>query len=237
MVNERINVLIVEDDFRVADINQAFVQAVEGFQVFSQAKTAVEAREKLQLYGSKIDVVLLDVYLPDVKGLEFLWELRQSYQQVDVIMLTASKETDIIQEALRAGIFDYIMKPLNQDRIEKALHAYALSRKAMKEKTSLEQQELDKLMGKAFTTSPSVGAEEELNLPKGIDPLTLRNVQEALADAGHVGTTAVKVAEQIGASRSTARRYLEYLIGTGSAKVSVTYGDVGRPERRYIIVS
>jgi len=71
----------------------------------------------------------------------------------------------------------------------------------------------------------------EQRLPKGIDALTLDKIRAVMAKGSHL--SAEDVGGAIGASRTTARRYLEYLVGTEELSAEVTYGSVGRPERRY----
>ena len=70
-------------------------------------------------------------------------------------------------------------------------------------------------------------------MPKGIDKLTLEKVQQVLSSVQIPGLTSEEVASQIGASRTTVRRYLEYLVSQMILDVDISYGGVGRPERRY----
>jgi response regulator of citrate/malate metabolism len=72
----------------------------------------------------------------------------------------------------------------------------------------------------------------ERRVPKGFSAETLRLVEEALRrQQGDV--SAAEAASLLGISRVSARRYLEHLTETGKAEVSLRYGEVGRPERRY----
>ena len=70
-------------------------------------------------------------------------------------------------------------------------------------------------------------------LPKGIDKLTLEKVQQVLSSAQISGLTFEEVASQIGASRTTFRRYLEYLVSQMILDVDIRYWAVGLPKRRY----
>ncbi len=92
------------------------------------------------------------------------------------------------------------------------------------------QTDVDTLLPRA----PQTAAAESLpqRLPKGIDGLTLDKVRSVFADLSQP-LSAEAVGEQIGASRTTARRYLEYLISTKELQAQVSYGSVGRPERHY----
>lgn len=69
-------------------------------------------------------------------------------------------------------------------------------------------------------------------LPKGIDALTLDKIR-AVFQANPNALNAEEVGQEIGASRTTARRYLEFLVSTDELSAEVAYGTVGRPERRY----
>ncbi|WP_054637483.1 response regulator [Thalassobacillus sp. C254] len=232
MTADSYTVLIVEDDFRIAEINKAFVERVPGFKVAGMTRSGVETSEFLKEIDYEIDVILLDVFIPDVEGLELMWMLREKYRQTEIIMMTAAKEANTIQEALKGGIFDYIIKPVNAERLEKTLVRLKNKRKFFTKKEELDQEIVDGLIGGG--TASAVASVQQTTLPKGIDRLTLEKVYASLEKMGAEGATAVTVAKDIGASRSTARRYLEYMISTEKAHVQVTYGEVGRPERRYV---
>ncbi|PYZ92695.1 response regulator [Salipaludibacillus keqinensis] len=228
------HVLIVEDDFRVAQINQAFVEVIENFSVMSVVKTGAETKAFLQSNQRVPDVILLDIYIPDVTGLELLWYIRSNYPEIQVIMITAANETATIQEALQAGIFDYIMKPVKKERVENTFQRLREETQLLLDQEALSQEELDELrFGKKVQYETVITNDEDL--PKGIDPFTLKNICQALQESGDQGLTASVAAKSTGTSRSTSRRYLEYLISVNEVRVQMIYGDVGRPERRYFI--
>ncbi|WP_355659894.1 response regulator [Halomonas salifodinae] len=226
-------ILIIEDDFRIAEIHRAFVERSPGFRVMGVAKSAAEARTLLAEVGDAIQLVLLDAYIPDVRGLELLWELRRDHGHLDIVMITAAKEVETIQEALRGGVFDYLIKPSEESRMAQMLARFRDERSALAGKAEMSQEELDRVMGRGRAASEAAGGSR--GLPKGIDRLTLAKVVEGLEALGEPAT-AMQAARQIGASRSTARRYLEFLVSVGVAAAELGYGDVGRPERRYRLV-
>lgn len=131
MTGKRFNVLIIEDDFRVADINKQFVEKVDGFYVAKVAYTGKEALGYLRKSPVLPDLILLDVYIPDVEGLELMWEIRKTYENIDIIMLTAAKETETIEQTLRGGIFDYIIKPVDFARLKKTLASFQEKRSCL----------------------------------------------------------------------------------------------------------
>ncbi|WP_100405789.1 response regulator [Bacillus solitudinis] len=228
------DVLIVEDDFRVAEINRRFIEEKEGFSVLGICKTGAEALAFLKEDNKKPDILLLDVYIPDVHGLELLWTIRTEYKEIEIIMLTAAKEVETVQEAMRAGIFDYMIKPLEQTRVHSSLDRYKQKQQLLAKQQEFTQDDIDQLREGFLPQKKEVAEQNEF--PKGIDRYTLDKVILVLEKNKANGVTAVEGAKQIGASRSTVRRYLEYLISTGFIKAEMKYGDVGRPERRYFLL-
>ncbi len=233
MGNREIEVLIVEDDLRIAEIQQRFIEQIHGFQVVGIAASYLEARTLIDIL--KPDLLLLDVYFPDMNGLDLLKETKQLEKHTDVIMITATKELDKVQEAISIGVFDYMIKPVVFDRFKQALQRYQDYHKKLqlleKENTLITQQEVDSLLRKEVEVTSN---HDRTYLPKGIDPLTLDKVLEVLGKVG-VGLTAESVAKEIGVSRTTARRYLEHLVSVEKIEADLAYGTVGRPERVYIV--
>ena len=98
-MGEEIEVLIVEDDIRIADIHRRFTEKIEGFKVIGTATTGEQAKEWLELV--KPQLVLLDVYLPDMQGTELVTYIRHHLHDTDIIMITAASETDVVRHALQ----------------------------------------------------------------------------------------------------------------------------------------
>lgn len=225
-----LRVLIVEDDPRIAELHCRIVERVAGFEVVGMALTLTEAREMADLLLP--DLLLLDLYLPDGHGMDLLHELRSRGQQIDVVLITADKEVEAVQQALQAGAFDYLVKPVMFKRFEESLHNFQRYRHQLTGAKKMTQNEIDQLCHGHVTTA-QVGNSD---VPKGIDLLTLGKVQQVFHNHDSQttsGFSAEEVGAIIGASRSTARRYLEYLITTGALRADVVYGSIGRPERRY----
>lgn len=226
------NVLIVEDDFRVAAINEEQIEKIEGFHVVHIANNTAEAIAFLDDGSDMLDIILLDVYIPDSPSLQLFWQLRKDYPLIDIVMITAATETKTITEVLHGGIFDYLIKPVDFERFEQTFVRYRTLKFILSKKKELSQIEFDTLFQ---TTERRVNREESKDgLPKGIDKLTLDRIESVLQQSAVEGMTAVDVGEASGVSRSTARRYLEYLLVVERAKALLNYGDVGRPERTYI---
>jgi len=215
-----IEVLVVDDDFMVARIHTGFVERTPGFTVTGVAHTGTQAlaeAERLQP-----DLVLLDVYLPDVSGLDLLGALREAAPEVDVLVISAAREADAVRRALRGGIVHYLMKPFSYDDLRIRLEHYQQAYAAMAGEQT-DQADVDRVFGVSGT---------DKRLPKGFSAETLRLVEDTLRqEAGDV--SAAEAATLLGISRVSARRYLEHLADTGKVEVALRYGEVGRPERRY----
>src|SRR5690625_4911550 len=220
-----IKVMIIEDDFRIANIHAEVVHQVDGFSVVHQALNATDALDVL--LTERIDLILLDVYLPDKLGVDLLWELRKKKLYTDIIVITAAMEKDMLKPLLRLGIFDLLFKPVKVERLSKTLHNYRAFRQELETKDLIDQSFVDQLF---YNKDLHVIRKNET--PKGIDGLTLEKIQSVF-DGHHDGLTAEDVAEMTGTSRTTARRYLEYLISTNWLEAEQEYGIVGRPLRKY----
>lgn len=227
MVNT-LRLFIVEDDIQIAEIQRRFIERVEDVELCGLAHTLADARDQIDVLQP--DLVLLDVYFPDGNGLELLRELRAGDSPSDVILITAAKEVDTLRSALRGGVFDYILKPLVFERLQAAIERYRQHRDTLDSLGNVAQKEVDALLPRTAPEAPTVEPATP-RLPKGIDALTLDKIREVVRTNGDWSAEAV--GQEIGASRTTARRYLEYLVSTDELTAEVTYGTVGRPERRY----
>ncbi|MGM7684369.1 response regulator [Bacillus sp. SM2101] len=222
-----IKVLIVEDDTRIAEINRRFTEKISNFIVCGIATNSEEAYELLEILHP--DLVLLDVYFPGEDGMDLLWYIRRHYRNTDVIMITAAKEAAKVQDAIRGGAIDYIIKPIIFPRFKDTLEKYKVYKQQIENTIMFEQQDVDDLFR-------SIRKDDQQQLtPKGIDPLTLTKVLDEVGSYDK-GITAEELGQDIGVSRTTARRYLEYLVSVDKVRADLTYGTVGRPERRYFTI-
>lgn len=226
-----IEVLIIEDDSRIAEIHRRFTEKIEGFKVIATATTGEQAKEWLEVVRPQL--VLLDVYLPDMQGTELVQFIRQNFQDIDIIMITAASEVEVVRKALHGGVFDYIVKPLTFDRFKASLEQYRHHITALKKDGHVSTELIGQLWRGNHVTLSSDVVEPEA--PKGIDPLTLEKVLRSVEQIGSQGMTAETLSKEVGVSRSTARRYLEYLISQKRIYAELIYGNVGRPERRYFL--
>jgi two-component system, CitB family, response regulator CitT len=219
-------IMISEDDFRVAELHAQFLRMMDGIEVVGKALNAGETIDMLE--KEQPDLLLLDVYMPDRLGVDLLHEVREKAPQLDVIMITAAKEKEILEKALKYGIIDYIIKPITMERFQQTIEDCQKRKKKMDNMETFDQETVDRLMKPSGKAEP-----EEVPVPKGIDPLTLEKVEAMLSEAAGEGLTAEQASGQMGASKTTARRYLEYLIRIGKGVAEMNYGKVGRPQRKY----
>ncbi|MER5769436.1 response regulator [Streptomyces sp. NPDC001985] len=226
------NVLVVDDDFMVAKLHSRYVSATEGFRVVGVAHSGAEALRAAERL--RPDLVLLDIYLPDMDGLTVLRELRAAEEQnatrarVDALFITAARDAGLVRAALRAGALHYLIKPFNQASLQEQLrHVAALRSRFERLGGEARQEDVDQIFG-----GRPPGAR---GLPKGLAPHTAELVERILRE--HRGDlSATQCAEAGSLSRVSARRYLEYFVETGRVEVTLRYGGTGRPERRYRLV-
>jgi response regulator of citrate/malate metabolism len=216
-------VLVVDDDFRVARIHAGFVDRTPGFQTVGSAASGTEA---LQLAAQlRPDLILLDVHLPDMTGLEVLTTLRSSGNVAGVVMVTAERDVGVVRAALHGGAMQYLVKPFHYDDLAQRLELVRASMETLASGDA-SQEAIDK----AFAVDVRRGAASPA-LPKGLSPVTADLVMSALRSRGE--QSAADCADVLGLSRVTARRYLEHFVATGRAKVRLNYGGSGRPEHLY----
>jgi response regulator of citrate/malate metabolism len=216
-----ISVLIIEDDFRVADLHREFVERCDGFEVAGVALTASQALEMNRELTPGL--ILLDLYLPDVHGLDIVDTLR-SDSGADVIVVTAARDVLNIKTAMQHGALFYIVKPFRFSAFRERLDAYALFRARMADTAELSQESIDDAYSVLHTSVQ--------DLPKGLSTQTLEVVERALQGSKQ-SLTSEAVAHVTGVSRVTARRYLIYLVDAGRAEVHSEYGTPGRPKHLY----
>ncbi|MDX2974076.1 response regulator [Kribbella solani] len=216
-----ITVLVVDDDFMVARIHRGFVERIDGFEVVGTANSGDQAVAALT--DLRPDLVLLDLYLPDVFGLDLIARLRAVRPEVDILVITAAREAEAVRGAVRQGVVNYLLKPFGFEDLRARLQEYARRRASVPEQVT-SQADVDRVLAPA---RPHVN-----RLPKGLSQETADLVAAALRTTSD-NLSAAECAEKVGISRVSARRYLEYFCTRHQAEVALRYGTTGRPERRY----
>ncbi|TXC93574.1 response regulator [Streptomyces sp. ISID311] len=218
-----IRVLVVEDDPVAADAHALYVGRMPGFTVSGTVHSGAEARRHLEAHP--VDLLLLDLYLPDGHGLALVRTLRAAGHTADIIAVTSARDLTMVREGVSLGVVQYVLKPFTFATLRDRLTRYARFRATTGEASG--QDEVDRALAALRAPQPQPAA-----LPKGLTAATLRAVTDVLRAAGG-GLTATEAAADVGISRITARRYLEHLVVSGRAARAPQYGQVGRPELRY----
>jgi response regulator of citrate/malate metabolism len=221
-----ISTLIVEDDYRVAQIHAAYVRKVRGFVVVGQAPSAAQARTDIERLAPAL--VLLDLYLPDGNGLDIVRDtLARPGRRPDFLVITAARDVASVRAAMQLGTVHYLVKPFTFAQIEERLMAYRDLHGRLARTTEAEQHEVDALY--RLLRGPA-------QAPKGQSGPTMAMIRKLL-QAAPQDISATEVAEQIGISRATAQRYLAELTRQGRVELRLHYGSAGRPEHRYRIAT
>ena len=217
---KNIKVMIVEDDFMVAEINKNVTEEVQGFIVVKIAKDASEALHYID--SNPLDLIILDIYLPDINGIELLKIIRKKEHPVDFILITAAHDSKTIEQSMRFGVFDYIIKPFDFSRYKNSLINYKKFNYSIKQNEDYSQDKLDQMIPHSNMNN---GKED---LPKGITNHTLGKIKSAVDSCGSAFIID-DIMEKLSFSRITVRRYLEFMVESSSMKKSCKYKKVGRP--------
>lgn len=228
-------VVIVEDEAEVAQLISQYLLSARPhaasqqspYQVLGIAGNLHTAR--LILQALQPDLILLDVYLPDGSGLTLLSELRARDTRSEIMLLTAAKEVQVLEKAMQHGVCDFLVKPIMLNRLDHALQRFETRQQRLSGAREVTQSMVDTF----FLSSPTTTNKEPERLPKGVDTLTLQKVQQLFNDDPSQSYTAQRVGDCLGINRSTARRYLEFLLEQQLLIVDQHYGAIGRPERSY----
>lgn len=215
------DVLIVDDDFMVAQAHECGVAQMRGFSVVGVAHSGAHALELIRELGPQL--VLLDMYLPDMTGLDVIRRARDGGHNVDFLVLSAARNAEMVTAALQGGIVGYLLKPFKLADLQTRLVGYAERRRVLTRHEELTQSEVDHALGSALGPR---------TLPTGHSKETAALVERALRERP-AGIAASECGEKLGLSRVVARKYLEHFVQAGQASVSHRYGQTGRPQRLY----
>lgn len=213
-------VLIVEDDPMVAMINEQYIGQNKKFSVAGKCKDGKSALEFLENHS--VDLIILDVFMPQLDGFETLRQIRKKQISVDVIMVTAANDRESLEEALHLGIVDYLVKPFTFERFCMALDKFIAQSSALKELGTLNQKSIDFIIDNARKKS------EDMH-PKGIQEKTLHLIMEHLKEQKETWMTGDDIAEKVGLTGVTVRRYMNYLAESGKVIGEMNYETGGRP--------
>lgn len=226
-MSDPIRTLVVDDEPLNAKAHAAYLARLSGFTVAGLAGSGVETLRMVHAAGlgdgEPLDLILLDMHLPDINGVEVCRRIRASGRPVDVIAITAVREVALVREAISLGVLAYLMKPFTFATFAEKLTRYAQFRDGLADETSAATQtEVDEALATLRGSSGS-------SVDKGLTPMTLTRVVHAVGQE----TSARELGTELGLSRVTARRYLEHLVQQGLLERTARYGTPGRPEIQY----
>ena len=138
-----IRTLVVDDDFMAAAVHRSFAEKVDGFEVVGEATTGGQALALVE--ELRPDLVLLDVYLPDMSGLEVMRRLRTADASVDVIAITSAKDVGVVRGAMQQGVVHYLVKPFTFSTFRERLESYAILKARLERIEQADQHEIDRL--------------------------------------------------------------------------------------------
>ncbi|MDT8860857.1 response regulator [Alkalihalobacillus sp. MEB130] len=223
-----IQVLIVEDDPMVAEFNRRYLEKVVGYQLHSIVASVEEAFEIVK--SNEIDLILLDIYMPQKNGWDLLNMVRRKEVEVDIIVISASCDTESIKKALRYGVIDYLIKPFEFDRFYTALCEYRTERNMIELKNKFHQKDLDSQFFQKHSKKIEIA-----ELPKGLTRNTLSLVWTNVKNRKVKPFSTDELAMDIGISRVSLRKYLQFLNEIHIIKTEVVYGKIGRPVYKHIV--
>ena len=217
-------ILIVEDDPMVALINKRFLENMGFKDILGPVQTEEEIIQLLD--KENIDLILLDVYLPKKNGIDILKSLRYKKYLTDVIMITAANSVEEVKRAFAYGVTDYLVKPFEFERFEEAINKYKQKNNLLNKREALSQQDIDII---------SKSLEEKIELPKGLNQKTLDRIMEFLKENQGKVWTLREIAYELKISNVTIKKYMDYLEDVKKVNVTLTSGNVGRPEYKYTL--
>ncbi len=222
-----IKVVIVEDDLMAASINKQYILRTPGLDVTATFHNGKEAWEYLK--RKKVDLLILDLYMPNSSGLELLTNIRKEKSLVEVIMVTAANDVKTLDTVLKLGILDYLVKPFRYERFAVAINKFLLKNRIMSSGLSFSQEDVD--------DSISLRKENNLNkqveLSKGLQDKTLSLIRNYMNKRIGESLTSEDISEATRLSKVTVRRYMNYLIDRNEVVSEVDYKTGGRPSIRY----
>lgn len=221
-----IRVLVVDDDDVQRALHSRYVEKLDGFQLVGEAASGRAALHRLAQGG--VDLLLLDIQMPDMTGLEVLKRASVGGSKVDAIVVSSLRDMNHVSEAMRSGVAHYLLKPFTYSAFKVKLEEYAsFLHTSQRQQAVVSQREVDQLFAARHPR-------HDAPLPKTLAAETLRQVADCLLRAREA-MTAEEVGKLTGLARVSSRRYLEHLVEVGQVERRPTRtGQAGRPQLRYV---
>lgn len=194
--NDKLKILILDDEKQFTEELSGFFQNSD-YESF-EANTATEG--KIILKNNAIDLLILDVRLPGVNGLDILKEVKVKNPKMEVIVISAHGDMDTVIKAMRLGAFDYLRKPFRfidiQIAIERTQKYVQMKGKLtqMEEKNSLISKNLEEKIDRKFI---------------GVSPQIMEVFEQAIAAANYPGAN-VLITGESGTGKENIARIIHY---------------------------
>lgn len=216
--SEALHIMIVEDDDMVMSIIEDFIYKIPKTEVICKAYNLSSAKKCLE--SETIDLVLIDIFLPDGNGIDLLKWIRIKTINVDAIMITADQRSSSLESARRYGVYDYILKPFKFERFQEAIDVFRKRKHLIDSDEHIKQHVVDRII---------------TNKDSAVDwkNQTYELILAYLKDHSDDSYTSSEIANLVGISRITARKYLEAMELEGVVGLELSYGNVGRPKNKY----
>lgn len=224
-----IRAIIVEDDPMVSELDRQYLTHSSSLiQLAAQFGNCQDAWEYIM--KNPVDLVILDVYLPVCNGLDFLQQIRKEHLPIDVIMVTAARSREEINQAFRLGAIDYLVKPFVFDRFQQAIQNFLRKHDLLNSQHPFDQSMIDQLR------QNDLMQEDLQSLPKGLQRQTLARIWGLICKKNSSPFNCKSFAQEVGLSIVTTQRYLNYLVTQGRLKTDIDYHTGGRPKMLYEVV-
>lgn len=222
-------VLIVEDDPMVAMINEQYVCRNKNFCVQKTCRNGQEALDFLEsAEGSCTDLVIMDVFMPYLNGVETLKKIREKKLDCEVIMVTAANDPATLEETMHLGVIDFLIKPFAYERFQVALEKFITNAEAFRDaEQTIDQSYVDSLISNGTSLRS-----HDTELPKGIQKKTLDLLLDYIKDKKS-WVSGDQISEEVGLSNVTVRHYMNYLMEKQEVTGEINYGTGGRPSMLY----
>ena len=224
-------ILIIEDDPMVASLNQQFVENILPKAHIENVRQTKDGLKIIQ--REKVRLILLDVFLPEQTGLEFLKELHELEINIPVILITAADDMHTLEEALKYNVIDYLIKPFTFERFKLAFQKFDILDEMTDKKTTTSQQALDAFFNQTTVKKEEIHCGEEL--PKGLSKLTFSKVIEGIKTMEQPFSTE-NLSKEIALSRISTKKYITFLTEIAVLGETMHYREIGRPITLYKLV-
>ncbi|MDO4566746.1 MAG: response regulator [Oscillospiraceae bacterium] len=224
------NTIIVEDDLMVSAILQKQLSRFSQLSLVNTFRRGTDALDFLQETPDAAELIILDYYMPNMSGIEFLSKLRETNKYIHVIMITSADEYSVIRSAMCSGICDYILKPFSSARLEKAINRFEAVMRLTRQPNVWTQDRVDALLNPHRHYSPELNSGDDYKSKAAkINPTTLAGIREYLKGVAGVKMPLPEISRGVGLSTVTVRRYMKHLASLGEVSITLDNKTGGRP--------